>query len=56
MITQGISEQELSNARNEAEQKISQYVVDAHAAPWPDIADAFTDVQDVGAPQAGVNS
>ena len=56
LITQGISEQELSNARNEAEQKISQYVVDAHAAPWPDIADAFTDVQDVGAPQAGVNS
>ncbi len=56
LITQGISEEELANARDEAEQTISQYVVDAHAAPWPDIADAFTDVQDVGAPQVGVNS
>jgi len=55
LAKQGISDEDLANARDEAEQRISQYVDDAHAAPWPEIADAFTDVQDVGAPEMGIS-
>ena len=34
---------------------MAKYVSDAHEAPWPDISDAFTDVQDVGSPAEGAN-
>ncbi len=51
---QGISEPEITSAKEEAEQRIAQYVADAHDAPWPDLAAAFTDVQDVGAPEMGL--
>jgi pyruvate dehydrogenase E1 component alpha subunit len=52
---QGISETEIAGAKEEADTRIAQYVADAHAAPWPDLRAAFTDVQDVGAPEMGEN-
>ncbi len=53
LLEQGISESEITNAKEEAEARIAQYVEDAHNAPWPDLKAAFTDVQDVGAPVPG---
>jgi len=50
LLEQGITETEIAGAKEQAETRIAQYVADAHAAPWPDLAAAFTDVQDVGAP------
>ncbi|MDH3739563.1 MAG: thiamine pyrophosphate-dependent dehydrogenase E1 component subunit alpha, partial [Alphaproteobacteria bacterium] len=53
LLEQGISEAEIAGAKEEADTRIAQYVADAHAAPWPDLEVAFTDVQDVGAPVVG---
>ncbi len=53
LLEQGVSETEIASAKAEAEQTIARYVADAHNAPWPDLKVAFTDVQDVGAPEVG---
>jgi pyruvate dehydrogenase E1 component alpha subunit len=55
LLEQGISESEIAGAKEEADTRIAQYVADAHVAPWPDLRAAFTDVQDVGAPEMGEN-
>ena len=55
LLEQGVSEAEIVGAKEEAEVRIAQYVDDAHNAPWPDLAAAFTDVQDVGAPDSGAS-
>jgi pyruvate dehydrogenase E1 component alpha subunit len=46
----GVTEAELAGLRQAAEARIAQAVSQATAAPYPPLATAFTDVQDVGAP------
>ena len=41
----------LDRIDDEAEQEIAAALAAADAAPWPDAADAFTDVQTIGAGQ-----
>ena len=45
----GVSAADLASVRNEAEAEMAAAVLDAKAAPWPDEAIAYDDVQDVGA-------
>jgi len=52
---QGVSIEEIDKAKDQAKELIANYVSDAHEAPWPDVSDAFTDVQDVGSPAEGAN-
>ena len=47
--------EEIDKAKDQAKELIANYVSDAHEAPWPDVSDAFTDVQDVGSPAEGAN-
>jgi len=51
LLIAGRSEAELAAAAAAARREIADAVVAARAAPWPDRAVAWTDVQDVGSPQ-----
>jgi pyruvate dehydrogenase E1 component alpha subunit len=51
LLENGIGQDELDEARSGAEQRIAAAVEAAHGAPFPDSKLAFTDVQDMGAPQ-----
>jgi pyruvate dehydrogenase E1 component alpha subunit len=51
LVEHGFSQDELDALAAETTAEIAAYVEEAKAAPWPDIATAFTDVQDVGAPR-----
>jgi len=44
-----VPEQELARVRAEADSEIARAVAAADAAPWPEAASAYTDVQDCGA-------
>lgn len=46
----GIPAADLSRMAEEAKAEIAAHVTDAEAAPWPEPREAFTDVQDLGAP------
>ena len=46
----GVPEARLAAIEQEARQEIDSALAAALAAPWPDVALAFTDVQDVGGP------
>jgi pyruvate dehydrogenase E1 component alpha subunit len=45
----GVAASEVERIRAEAEREIAAAVAAAHAAPWPDAAGAYADVQDTGA-------
>ena len=45
----GVSEQETARMRAEADAEIARAVESADAAPWPEAASAYTDIQDCGA-------
>jgi pyruvate dehydrogenase E1 component alpha subunit len=45
----GVPTVELARAQAWAEARIAEAVAAAHAAPWPDVADAYTEIQDAGA-------
>ena len=47
----GMTQGEIDALKAEVDAEIAGYVEEAKAAPWPDVATAFTDVQDVGAPK-----
>jgi pyruvate dehydrogenase E1 component alpha subunit len=51
LLENGIGQDELDAARSAAERQIAAAVEAARAAPFPDAKLAFTDVQDMGAPQ-----
>ena len=46
----GVPEARLAVIEQEARQEIESALAAALAAPWPDVALAFTDVQSVGGP------
>lgn len=46
----GVDAETLARLRDESRQSIANAVEEAMAAPWPDTASAFTDVQDIGSP------
>ena len=48
----GLDEATLAARRELATAEIGRAFDAARAAPWPDVASAFTDVQDLGAPRA----
>ena len=50
LTRQGVAAAVLAEVDEEAKQIIASAVAEAHAAPWPDAAQAFTDVQDIGSP------
>ncbi len=45
---QGVGEAPIAAARDAAEQLIGRAIEQARAAPFPDVSEAFTDVQDIG--------
>jgi len=45
----GVAASEIDGIRSAAEAEMAEAVADAKAAPWPDEAIAYDDVQDVGA-------
>jgi pyruvate dehydrogenase E1 component alpha subunit len=45
----GVGDGALAGIRAEAEAEIARAVAAAHAAAWPEVAEAYRDVQDVGA-------
>ncbi len=45
-----VPDAQLAAIEQEARQEIDSALAAALAAPWPDVALAFTDVQDVGGP------
>ncbi|WP_376100788.1 thiamine pyrophosphate-dependent dehydrogenase E1 component subunit alpha (plasmid) [Roseomonas sp. CCTCC AB2023176] len=47
----GVSEAETARIARDAEAFIAEAVAEARSAPWPNPREAFTDVQDVGAPE-----
>jgi pyruvate dehydrogenase E1 component alpha subunit len=49
----GVAEAELEADRTEAEAEMARAYAAAFAAPYPEAAEAFRDVQDVGSPAAG---
>jgi TPP-dependent pyruvate/acetoin dehydrogenase alpha subunit len=51
LMESGMAEAEIESARVGAEAEIERAVAAAEAAPWPDAAGAFGDVQDLGTPQ-----
>jgi len=50
----GVSAETLDSIRDEAVNEMRAVLDAAKAAPWPDVALAFTDVQDIGAPIAPI--
>ena len=52
LAQQGVDAATLVSVRDEAQQVIDAAVAEALAAPWPDRAQTFTDVQTVGSPVA----
>jgi len=50
LLENGLKQDELDRMRAEVDAEIAGYVEDAKQAPWPHPSLAFTDVQDVGAP------
>jgi pyruvate dehydrogenase E1 component alpha subunit len=54
LLANGITQAEIDALEADAQAEIAGYVEEAKAAPWPDVATAFTDVQDVGAPEVVV--
>ena len=49
LAARGIGERALAQIRTEADAEIARAVAAAHAAAWPEVAEAYRDVQDVGA-------
>jgi pyruvate dehydrogenase E1 component alpha subunit len=49
LVARGMGESVLAGFRAEADAEIARAVAVAHAAPWPEVAEAYRDVQDVGA-------
>jgi pyruvate dehydrogenase E1 component alpha subunit len=49
LVARGVGEGALAAMRADAEAEIAHAVAVAHAAPWPEVAEAYRDVQDVGA-------
>jgi pyruvate dehydrogenase E1 component alpha subunit len=49
LAARGVGEGVLAGLRAEADAEIARAVAAAHAAPWPEVAEAYRDVQDVGA-------
>lgn len=47
----GIGSEEIERIRAEARQEIDAAVASARTAPWPETAQVFEDIQDLGAPQ-----
>jgi pyruvate dehydrogenase E1 component alpha subunit len=45
----GVAAAEIERIRTEAEREIAVAVAAAHAAPWPDVATAYAEIQDTGA-------
>jgi pyruvate dehydrogenase E1 component alpha subunit len=45
----GVAAAEIERIRTEAEREIAAAVAAAHAAPWPDVATAYAEIQDTGA-------
>ena len=52
LLATGVSEDALASITAEAHKEIEQVTADAREAPWPDVAEAFRDVQDIGAVSA----
>jgi len=51
LLTLGVEDDALAAIAAEAETEMTAASAAAGDAPWPDLAEAFTDVQDVGAPE-----
>jgi pyruvate dehydrogenase E1 component alpha subunit len=49
LAARGVGDGALAAIRADAEAEIARAVAAAHAAPWPAVAEAYRDVQDVGA-------
>jgi pyruvate dehydrogenase E1 component alpha subunit len=49
LAAHGIGEHALARIRADADAEIARAVAAAHAAAWPEVAEAYRDVQDVGA-------
>jgi len=49
LAARGIPDAALERIRTEAEREIASAVAAAHAAPWPDVATAYAEIQDTGA-------
>ncbi len=47
LLDRGVSEEELNKIRAEVEEEVQEAVDYALEAPWPDIAEAYTDVYKV---------
>ena len=45
----GVTAAELERIRDDAGREIAAAVAAAHAAPWPEVARAYEDIQDTGA-------
>jgi pyruvate dehydrogenase E1 component alpha subunit len=50
LLQNGANAQELASIANQADEEIQRAVKDALAAPFPDAATAWQDVQDIGSP------
>jgi pyruvate dehydrogenase E1 component alpha subunit len=50
--SRGVAAETLARERQAAAERVTRAVAAAEAAPWPDGATLYTDVQDVGAPSA----
>ena len=50
LIEAGASSTELETMQRAAEDEMASARAAAEAAPWPDLANAFSDIQDLGAP------
>jgi acetoin:2,6-dichlorophenolindophenol oxidoreductase subunit alpha len=51
LLQHGVTQAVLDAARDAAIAEMAQAVANADAAPWPDLAEAYRDVQDVGSPR-----
>jgi pyruvate dehydrogenase E1 component alpha subunit len=49
LAAHGVSAADIERIRAEAEREIAAAVAAAHAAPWPDVATAYAEIQDTGA-------
>lgn len=50
LLAAGVPASRLDELRLQCQREIDAAVAEANAAPWPDAATAFTDVQDIGSP------
>lgn len=50
LIAGGVSAESIARFAAQAAEDMAAHVAAAEAAPWPDLREAFTDVQDIGAP------